>query len=88
MKFSLPTPPSVNNYYGDRVGYSRKFGKNIVIKYVKKAGKDYRANVAKTLIGSKVLEGRLRMKIDFYPRDRRRHDGALGRNRTQVPPDQ
>src|SRR5437762_9311330 len=67
MTFSLPFPPSINNYY------SRSY--NGV--YINKRGKDYTDLVLWTMrdkIGFSFGDSRISVKIDLYAPDKRRRD--------------
>ena len=62
----LPLAPSINHYYGQHG----------VRKYIKKAGLDYRKQVAEIVAeaGNKMLEGRIVMYVSIYPANRIRQD--------------
>lgn len=61
----LPYPPSINNYYG-RSRNGRVF--------IKKEGKQYRADVIDLLKNSEPLSDRLRVWVEVYVPDNRRRD--------------
>jgi crossover junction endodeoxyribonuclease RusA len=62
----LPLAPSINHYYGQHG----------VRKYIKKAGLEYRKQVAEIVAeaGHKMLEGRIVMYVSIYPANRIRQD--------------
>jgi crossover junction endodeoxyribonuclease RusA len=66
IALTLPWPPSINHYYGQRG--SRKF--------IKKAGREFRARVADIVADNYCLkeDGRLALFIHVYAPDKRRRD--------------
>ena len=66
LRFVLPFPPSVNRYYR-HVGYRTLLSRE---------GRQYRAAVCALLAGrvGQPLSGPLEVRLDLYPRDRRRRD--------------
>ena len=62
----LPLAPTINHYYGQHG----------VRKYIKKAGLEYRKEVAEIVAqaGHKTLEGRIVMYVSIYPSNRIRQD--------------
>lgn len=67
----LPWPPTINDYYG-----VIKRGK-VYVKYIKKAGKEYRKKVAEAINEQSVLQTldqRLYVEPILFPPDRRRRD--------------
>lgn len=67
IKFTIPYPPSVNHYWGQRG----------TIKYLTKKAKDFRAaiqNVIDVEFNQEPLEGRLSLNMTLYPPDRRKRD--------------
>ena len=68
VSLELPFPPSVNTYYA--VVRGRKI--------LSKKGREYKKSVALAAqlhgIKGKNMEGRLAVRIDLYPPDRRRRD--------------
>ena len=60
----LPYPPSINRYY-------RTVRGRILIS---KAGREYRRDVLAAIAPPHSLEGKLCLRIDAYPPDRRRRD--------------
>ncbi len=67
LEFDFPVPPSVNHYY-------RNFKGRV---YISPKGKSYQKTVAAIVAdrGSvEPLEGKVGVKIEFYPPDRRRRD--------------
>lgn len=63
LEIDLPWPPSVNTYW-------RMFQNRMLIS---KRGREYRKAVDNA-IGSERIEGRLSVRIEAYPPDRRRRD--------------
>jgi crossover junction endodeoxyribonuclease RusA len=66
LTVELPYPPSINHYYGHARGRV----------FIKKAGKEFREQVAEALQGAGVWRytGRVHMRVALYPPDRRRRD--------------
>jgi len=64
-RYELPWPPSVNHYY--------KKGRGGRL-YISKEGQDYRWQTKARLLRAPMLEGRLKVFVEAYPPDRRRHD--------------
>ena len=66
MTLELPYPPTVNHYWRHNRGMT----------HISTAGKAYRANVQAVCKQQrvKILTGRLEVRIDVYPPDKRRRD--------------
>lgn len=66
MKLTLPWPPSINNYW-----LHKRTGQT----YLAKAGREYRERVQIAAMGEPgPLKGRLFVKVEAYPPDRRQRD--------------
>lgn len=77
VNLTLPWPPSVNHYWRAVTMPSKKGGPSVVRHLISKAGRDYKAAVAARVSGAGArhgLTGRLAIKIDLYPPDRRQRD--------------
>lgn len=67
IKFTIPYPPSINHYYGQR-GIRR---------FIKKDGIAFRGAVANILENSGIKLGtakRVKLTLEVYPPDRRKRD--------------
>ncbi len=66
IELDLPYPPSVNHYY-------RHVGRRTLIS---REGRRYRERVAAVLAaaGIRPIDGRIELRIEVYPPDRRRRD--------------
>ena len=66
IELELPYPPSVNHYY-------RRVGQRTLIS---RQGRQYREEVVALvkLVGFKPVAGRVELRLEFYPPDRRRRD--------------
>jgi crossover junction endodeoxyribonuclease RusA len=64
---TLPLPPTINHYYGQRSRGGR---------YIKPAGIEFRKTVAEIVAAAshKTLEGRIALFAAIYPADRRKQD--------------
>lgn len=72
-EFTLPWPPSVNNYFIET--YSKKHKR--VLKFVGEAGTRFRKNVLAAVLSAGSpprLRGHLRLEGAFYPPDSRKRD--------------
>lgn len=67
IKLTLPLPPTINHYYGQRPRGGR---------YIKPAGVAFRAAVAEIVAAAGVpkLSGRVSLFAAIHPADRRRQD--------------
>lgn len=67
IALTLPIPPTINHYYGQRRGGAR---------YIKPAGIAFRKDVAEIIAeaGHKTIEGRVALFAAIYPADKRRQD--------------
>ena len=77
VRLELPWPPSVNNYWGDRV-ISGKNGKSFVQKYIKPKAREYRQQVIDIVKARwphlKPTEKRVLIVITAIMPDRRKRD--------------
>ena len=66
IELELPYPPSVNHYY-------RRVGQRTLIS---RQGRRYREHVAALVAaaGLRPVAGRVELRLEFYPPDRRRRD--------------
>lgn len=64
LRFDLPWPPSLNNYY-------RHVGPRVLIS---RAGRRYRMMCVSRLSDAGKLDGDIALKLECYPPDRRRRD--------------
>jgi len=75
---TLPLPPSINNYWGLRLGVSSVKKKQIPMKYVTHAAKDYRSTVENIILKEypnfHPLEGDLQIAVLIHPANRRKED--------------
>jgi crossover junction endodeoxyribonuclease RusA len=67
ISLTLPLPPTINHYYGQRPRGGR---------YIKPAGLAFRQAVADVVAqaGYKTIEGRVSLFVAIFPADRRRQD--------------
>ncbi len=68
MKFTLPYPPTVNHYWGNRVAGKR------VIRYIGAKGKQFRQDVIDSVSIDEPLTGSLKVSLIAYPPDKRKRD--------------
>lgn len=76
MKLTLPWPPSINNYWKQRVITSK--GRAMATTYVSEEGNAFRKSVVETVFESlgqhKPKAGRLSVSIELHQPDRRARD--------------
>ena len=67
ISLTLPLPPTINHYYGQRPRGGR---------YIKPAGQEFRRIVAEIVAqaGYRTIEGRVSLFVAIYPADRRKQD--------------
>lgn len=71
IEIHLPWPPTINSYYGHKLVRQR------TITYVRKKGKDYRADVEQQIVeqvGYMHLDDRLFVEVVLHPPDERKRD--------------
>jgi crossover junction endodeoxyribonuclease RusA len=77
INLMLPWPPSVNHYWRAVTMPSKKGGPPVVRHLISKAGRDYKTAVAAVVAGSNAgqrMSGRLAIRIELYPPDKRQRD--------------
>lgn len=76
IKAILPWPPSVNRYFGERVGFSPKLKRNIVFKFVGPQGTEYRKAVKRLFrsLNSPQINGMVEVRLAFIPPTKRKFD--------------
>ncbi len=77
IALTLPWPPSVNHYWRAVTMPGKKGGPSVVRHLISKAGRDYKAAVDAVVnqAGARHgLTGRLSIRVDLYPPDRRQRD--------------
>lgn len=76
--FRLPLPPTVNHYFLERVVFSKKFKKYVILKTPGPRGVEFRTQVGQALMAQRiplrVLTGKLMIGVMVMAEDRRRRD--------------
>jgi crossover junction endodeoxyribonuclease RusA len=77
INLMLPWPPSVNHYWRSVTMPGKKGGPSVARHLISKAGRDYKTAVAAVVAGADAgqrLSGRLAVRIELFPPDKRQRD--------------